>query len=175
MKKDQYQRAILTIDEAVESLYRDQKVDGWMIDNKKEAEKYRESFDYFNPSLEEIVPDVLYEHELSIPVDKFHKERQNQWIMDKEYLELNVEEYILNRCKTNEEIERVKEELELYKERDLFPILRLMIYICDKMRQNGIVWGVGRGSSVSSYCLYLIGIHKINSIKFDLDIGEFLR
>jgi len=34
---------------------------------------------------------------------------------------------------------------------------------------------VGRGSSVASYCLYLLGVHKINSLKFDLDIKEFLK
>jgi DNA polymerase III alpha subunit len=43
------------------------------------------------------------------------------------------------------------------------------------MRENDIVWGVGRGSSVASYTLYLIGVHKIDSIKYELDINEFLK
>jgi DNA polymerase III alpha subunit len=43
------------------------------------------------------------------------------------------------------------------------------------MRKHNIVWGVGRGSSVASYVLYLIGVHKINSMYYDLDIEEFLR
>ena len=54
-------------------------------------------------------------------------------------------------------------------------LLRYMIYLVDFMRENGIVWGVGRGSSVASYVLYLIGVHKIDSIKFGLDWREFLR
>lgn len=54
-------------------------------------------------------------------------------------------------------------------------LLRYMIYLVDYMRENKIVWGVGRGSSVASYVLYLIGIHKINSIHYDLDWKEFLR
>jgi DNA polymerase III alpha subunit len=43
------------------------------------------------------------------------------------------------------------------------------------MRKNKIVWGVGRGSSVASYVLFLIGIHKVNSLKYNLDIKEFLK
>ena len=43
------------------------------------------------------------------------------------------------------------------------------------MRDNGVIWGVGRGSSVASYVLYLIGIHKVDSMYYDLPINEFLR
>jgi DNA polymerase III alpha subunit len=43
------------------------------------------------------------------------------------------------------------------------------------MRANNIVWGVGRGSSVASYVLFLIGIHKVDSLYYDLPIEEFLR
>jgi DNA polymerase III alpha subunit len=50
-----------------------------------------------------------------------------------------------------------------------------MCYLVDFMRENKIVWGVGRGSSVASYVLYLIGVHKIDSIQYDLDWTEFLR
>jgi DNA polymerase III alpha subunit len=43
------------------------------------------------------------------------------------------------------------------------------------MRKENIVWGVGRGSSVASYVLYLIGVHKIDSLYYNLDVEEFLR
>ena len=57
----------------------------------------------------------------------------------------------------------------------MYNLLRYMCYLVDFMRENNIVWGVGRGSSVSSYVLFLIGIHKVNSIQYDLDYKEFLR
>jgi DNA polymerase III alpha subunit len=63
----------------------------------------------------------------------------------------------------------------LFQERNMFDLLRFLVYIVDVMREHDIVWGVGRGSSVASYVLYLIGIHKIDSIFYDLDIEEFLR
>lgn len=74
-----------------------------------------------------------------------------------------------------EYVDRVEEELELYKARNMYPVLQLMIYIVDTMRKSNIVWGVGRGSAVSSYILFLIGIHKVDSIKYNLDIKEFLK
>jgi DNA polymerase III alpha subunit len=91
------------------------------------------------------------------------------------YTELDVEQYLYNLCQEDHERERVDQELALYKARNLIPVLQLMIYIVDTMRSHDIVWGVGRGSSVASYCLYLIGIHRIDSIKYDLDIHEFLK
>jgi len=75
----------------------------------------------------------------------------------------------------SKEWNRTYEELEAFDERGMFPLLQYMIYLVDFMRENNIVWGVGRGSSVASYVLYLIGVHKINSIKYDLDWHEFLR
>ena len=66
-------------------------------------------------------------------------------------------------------------ELAEFEARNLFPILQLLIYIIDTMRKNNLVWGVGRGSSVASYILYLLGVHKVNSVKYNLNIKEFLK
>jgi DNA polymerase III alpha subunit len=82
---------------------------------------------------------------------------------------------VLNQCTTDAELQRVADELMLFQERDLFDLLRWLKYFVDTMRANKVVWGVGRGSSVASYVLYLIGVHKINSMYYDLDISEFLK
>ena len=66
-------------------------------------------------------------------------------------------------------------ELTEFKARKLYPVLTVLIYIIDTMRKNNLVWGIGRGSSVASYVLYLIGIHKVDSLKYNLDIKEFLK
>lgn len=71
-------------------------------------------------------------------------------------------------------IARVVQELELYHERGLGDILRACIHIVNKLRAQGVVWGVGRGSSVASFVLYLIGVHDVDSVKYGLDIHEFL-
>jgi len=96
------------------------------------------------------------------------------------YKELDVETYIRNKVPHSGDSDtsvnaRVEQELAMYKERGLYPILQLLIYIIDTLRKNNLVWGVGRGSSVSSYLLYLIGVHKVDSYKYRLDIKEFLK
>ena len=97
------------------------------------------------------------------------------WLPDY-YKELDVEQYILDQCPDNTIArQRVQEELELYRTRNLLDILRLLIHIVTILRKNNVVWGVGRGSSVASYCLYLLGVHRVDSIKYELDIKEFLK
>lgn len=109
-------------------------------------------------------------------------QHSKQFNIPQHYKELDVEEYIVKLIPHTEDqtdklayLNRVEEELALYKARNLYPVLQTLIYIVDTMRKNNIVWGVGRGSSVASYCLYLIGVHKIDSIKYNLNIREFLK
>ena len=95
--------------------------------------------------------------------------------MPVEYYTMDIAKYILDLCKEDFELQRVGEELIKFQERDMFPLLRYCKYLVDTMRKHNVVWGVGRGSSVSSYVLYLLGIHRINSIHYDLSIDEFLK
>ena len=109
-------------------------------------------------------------------------DRINTYLIPKHYLDIDVEDYIrrlvpngVDGTDNAEASQRVDMELALYIERGLVPILQLLVYIVDTLRKNNLVWGVGRGSSVASYVLYLIGIHKIDSLKYNLDIREFLK
>ena len=95
--------------------------------------------------------------------------------MPEEYQTFDIAKWLLDQCTHEEEIQRVGKELLMYQKRDLFMLLQYMKYLVDLMRENNIVWGVGRGSSVSSFVLFLIGIHRINSLYYDLDIEEFLK
>lgn len=112
---------------------------------------------------------------LEMTPEAFHSERQTQWMMDDEFKAIDVSEWLFERCKTEDEIERVIEEMQLFKQHEMEDVLRFLIFMTTTLREEGVWWGVGRGSSVASFCLYLIGIHKVNSIKFGLDIREFLR
>jgi len=88
---------------------------------------------------------------------------------------MDIAKYVLDLCRTDQELQRVGEELLLYQERDLFDLLRYLKYMIDTLRKNNIVWGVGRGSSVASYVLFLIGVHKIDSLYYKLSVDEFLK
>lgn len=120
-------------------------------------------------------PIPLPEDRLSPDIESFDKARQDNWIMPGEYEDLDIQSYLLGLCKTEEQISRVKLELALFEQHNMMKLLCFLKYMVDKLRENTILWGVGRGSSVASYCLFLLGIHKIDSIKYDLDIREFLK
>lgn len=107
---------------------------------------------------------------------KCNVEHQNLlWNVPKNYLDINVRDFFNNFKTDNKQTTRINQELDLFESRNLFIILKLMIYLVDFMKKNNIIWGVGRGSSVSSYLLYLIGVHKVDSLKYNLDIKEFIK
>ena len=95
------------------------------------------------------------------------------------FLQTKIAQYFKDRNITNPMLitsinNRVQKELELYKARDKLDVLRAMVYIVDTLTLNNVVWGVGRGSSVSSFVLYLIGVHDVDCIQYKLDIADFL-
>lgn len=108
-------------------------------------------------------------------MEEFDKACQENWYLPDSYKNFDIAKFVLDQCKTEAEMQRAGAELLLYQERDMFILLRYLKYLVDTMRRNNIVWGVGRGSSVSSFVLYLIGIHRINSLYYDLSIDEFLK
>lgn len=78
---------------------------------------------------------------------------------------MDIETYILEKANNQEEKDRLIYELKIYKERDFYDLLKAMVYLHDVFVDNDIIVGVGRGSSVASYVLYKIGIHKIDTLK----------
>ena len=100
----------------------------------------------------------------------------DNWNMPQEYKELDIYNYLLDLCPDEiPYMTRVCYELAEFEKRGMYPVLKFLKYLVDTCKENGVVLGVGRGSSVASYCLYLLGVHRIDSIKYELDIKEFLK
>ena len=108
-------------------------------------------------------------------LSKFDEKNCDQWYMPEKYYQVNVLEWLLDKCQNENEKKRVQSEYELFEKKKFIKVLQFLMYFVDTLRANNIVWGVGRGSSVSSFCLFLIGVHKINPMLYDLDYREFLR
>ncbi len=100
---------------------------------------------------------------------------QNNWHMPEQYKQLDIAAHVLDLCQTDAELQRCGHELMLFQERNLFDLLRYLKYLVDVMRENRLIWGVGRGSSVARYVLYKLGVHRIDSLFYELDPAEFLR
>ena len=135
-----------------------------------------DDIDKFNSAMEAQGMDPLQKY-IPLDVDQktFDGVCQSEWFMPDEYKHMDIYSWVEQRCNTHDEVARIDEEFIAYEEKGLLDLLRYMVYLVDFMRENKIVWGVGRGSSVASYVLYIIGVHRINSIQYGLDWREFLR
>lgn len=115
---------------------------------------------------------LAIEH-LDYPIPKEKIDIKN-WYIPYEYKNLDIEEFLVNQC-PKENYDRLILELDLYRKHQMLDVLRTMKYIVDTLRNNNVIWGVGRGSSVASYVLFLIGVHKIDSVKYNIPIEEFFK
>ena len=115
------------------------------------------------------------EHLNQINIEDFDQALQSEWFMPAEYKDFDIEQFCLGRCDTQEQITRVVDEMSEYRKRNMLPLLQWIKYFVDTCNNNNIIWGVGRGSSVASFVLFLLGVHQIDSVKYNLDWQEFLR
>ncbi len=109
------------------------------------------------------------------------------YIIPQQYLDINLEVYFYSlleqhisthdftELQVEERITRVKTELSLFKQYNIENLIRTAIYIVDVFEEHSVVWGTGRGSSCACYCLYLLGLHEVDSVKYNLELDEFFR
>jgi len=143
-----------------------------VTDDTAQIDEYNQWSSYFG-----ISNNIKFARPSALEPDQFveHCVGVEGWNMPEKYQTLDMEQWLNEKITNTEQQARVEYELTAYRERGLLPMLQFLVYMVDTMRENSIVWGVGRGSSVASYVLYLIGIHKIDSMKYNLDIREFLK
>jgi DNA polymerase III alpha subunit len=172
LKINPYGQVEVSESEAFQSLYSKKITDlkSVYIDQESAVEQYNLARKINADRIPQL--SVLQEPEISI--EEFDKTNQKNWFMPKDYCP-NLVEQLYAMCENQEQTDRVSLELELFIQHGMMDLLYYIKYLVDTMRANKIVWGVGRGSSVASYVLYLIGVHKIDSIKYQLDINEFLK
>ena len=157
MIKNKFGEIVYNIEDVVDLIMKQQSTAGITVDSTVQLQ------------------DTSPETDVSLSVDEYDMMNQRNWLMPEEYKRMDIAQHVIDLCKTTSEIQRAGEELLMFQERNLFNLLKYLKYLVDTMRDNKIIWGVGRGSSVASYVLYLLGVHRIDSMYYDLDPGEFLR
>jgi DNA polymerase III alpha subunit len=172
VKIDQYGQVSITEQEAFNSLYTNKSntLENVYIDSISVIEQYNNA----QQTNADKIPSLKVLQDLDLSIEEFDKANQENWFMPDKYKNMDIEGFLVDQC-PKENYDRLVEELMLFRQHNMIPLLRYLKYLVDTMRENNIVWGVGRGSSVASYALYLIGVHKIDSIKYNLDIREFLK
>ena len=171
MNTDKFGRRELTEQELIAAIYKGQldSLDSVYVQGNIAAKFNRsrnKNADQFN--------NIKSLEDLDITIQEFDKLNQGNWFMPDEYKVMDIEGFLVHVC-PKQNYQRIIEELRLFKQHNMLDLLRYLKYLVDTMKANNIVWGVGRGSSVASYVLYLLGVHKIDSVKYKLDIHEFLK
>jgi hypothetical protein len=173
MKQNNYGEIIFSEDDVCDLIMQGRNVSsfqGMLVDDSVDLEKAALLLDCV-PAL--INYNTLNDNTESI--EEFDRRLQQTWHMPDSYKQLDIAQHILDLCTTDTELQRCGHELLLYQERDLFDLLRFLKYLVDTMFEHQVIWGVGRGSSVASYVLYKLGVHRIDSMFYELDVEEFLR
>jgi len=109
------------------------------------------------------------------------EESTYEWSIPKKYLNLDIEKFTTEKFvglgfagNTTYE-ERLIWELEQMREQEMYPFVRCLIYVIDEFRKHEILWGVGRGSSCSSLVMFVLGINRVDPIKYNIDPKEFFK
>ena len=173
MEFDSFGQVILNEEDILEGLY-----SGELLDLGSIHIRDKSLIDQYNSNVLDNVDDFSLMKsyvEPSCTIEEFDKERQEIWFMPDEYKSMDVGAYIRSLCNTDGENKRVDRELFLYDKHGMMNVLRFLKYLMDVIRDKHVVLGVGRGSSVASYCLYLLGVHKIDSLKYELDLEDFFK
>ncbi len=166
-------------------------------DTSYPSDNIHTTFSFDNPStifVDEITKDIEQYNKIVSPEKRILVKKENRplkfdWTIPEEYKRINVRSVIVDKMlkeaeehgwqdgdgEISKRAVRVAKELKLFEQHELLDVLKVLIYVINTLNSNSVVWGVGRGSSVSSYVLYLIGIHDVDSVKYELDIEDFLH
>ena len=104
------------------------------------------------------------------------------WVIPDRYKYLDLAEYLIGLAEHvaqddlyERRLQRLVEEIDLYTKLGYQDLLRALIYVVDELNRCQVIWGVGRGSSCSSYLLFLLGLHEVDSVLYDIQITDFIK
>lgn len=173
MNTNEYGQVTFACNEIIDMLYAEQIVDGFVVETSKILQHNLFS-DYFG------VPKMQQHVSIQEPALEYHKKNSETWLIPQEYIELDIEKVLAEKLvsknlTTKNYIDRLFEEMNDYKARNMVNVLKFLFYLMKTCHKHNIVTGIGRGSSVSSLVLHLLDVHHIDPVKYNLDYKEFLR
>lgn len=154
------------------------------LTNKEQEEVLLKNKTHY-PSFEYITQTYLQEtitntnnliNTISFDIDKIKGEFPPFSDNDNDLLDKLVSEKLTNLTNKNEKyIERMHTELDIIKRTNFSTYFLIVNKIIQIANTNNILIGPGRGSSSSSLISYLLGITKVDPIKYNLTFSRFLN
>ena len=170
---NEYGQVCFDTSETIEHMYAGNDFSNF-VDSQDEINKHNSFAKYFE------IDTIQSSDKPKVNAIEFHQQLSNTWNMPVQYQQLDIESYLAQKLESynlvNESyIETLSAELDEFKQRNMIRLLQFLVYLTDVCNEHNIITGVGRGSSVASLVLYLIGVHHIDPIKYNLNYREFLR
>jgi DNA polymerase III alpha subunit len=103
------------------------------------------------------------------------------WLIPQSYTQIKLDLFLGDKLVARglsdnpEYASRLSVELEQVQLRGMEPLVKTLIYVVDKFKESKTVWGVGRGSSCASLILFLIDLHKVDPVKYNISMEEFFH
>lgn len=72
-------------------------------------------------------------------------------------------------------IDRIEQELSFFDKTNNIKFLIRLDRMVKQFKEQNVVWGVGRGSSIASYVLYLLEVHDINPCVYGIPFYEMSK
>lgn len=162
MKSDEYGRVTVDAEALINLIHKGFDIRELNVEPSDKLDRHNKMCRRFNRR------DLIVEpvEAIDMSPEEYHRERSKTWFYGNE----DIIEFLVKQGTNPEEDERIQKEIEFFDRQGLIPMLAAMKEIIDLWREEGIVWGVGRGSSVASYLLFLIGVHRIDPMKYGLEL-----
>lgn len=171
MKIDNLGRVVLTEQELFQFIYDGNSMPSSDVILESNLEQYRQA----KIKNADQIPNFISQTELEdYDIIAFDNINQKIWFMPNLYKNIDIEGFLVDRC-PKENYDRLIKELQEYRSRNLLDLLRFLKYLIDTCQKENILCGLGRGSSAASYVLYLLGIHKVDPIKYKIPMTEFFK
>ena len=128
VKVNMYGQAILSADNLRELLLQGKNISHLNVISSEEIELFEK---YQSELLQETIT-FLNAPEENLTFDEFHQKCAEEWIFPVIYQQIDVKRWLLDKCSSQAQIDRVNQEYALYEERDLIMLLRLFIFLVCK-------------------------------------------
>lgn len=150
--------SLVTTDTLAENILRGKSVDGMIVDDEYDADVYKTLYgvDIKNPP-EPVYEDVASTEAESMELLLARIESSPRYRDDSVYLD------------------RLEAELSYFRDSQNIAFLLRVSDLIGRFKEDGVLWGVGRGSSCASLVCYMLEINDIDPIRFDIPFIELSK
>lgn len=119
---------------------------------------------------EKYIENISFLHEQDLSLEREESKEHTQEELEELYQKIISSD----RYQSHYE-KRILEEIDYFDRSNTVRLMLKMDNMIQQFRDDGVVWGVGRGSSCASLVLYCLHVHDVDSLEYDIPFKEFSK